>query len=256
VPLHESRDIKLWLLENLDLANVAVLDREDARGFFCDLFSNRSGNELLNEGFKVSLVSQFGHSRNHLCSNGTSLRGLGVARALDLILLRFCESNAKQAHHVSVGGTAINISFDNGLLLTDQTAKLITGHVHSVEVEEAVVSLNIFDTELNFAVSKCLILVQVGKRHLNNTSLEVFGGNLGTLGLGDEGLSSIFDSKNGRGNQVVPFLLEEGVNCLLTATLLTLRQSLVLSLLMTKGTGVSDFVSKAECCQVLRDPTS
>ena len=89
VPLHESRDIKLWLLENLDLANVAVLDREDARGFFCDLFSNRSGNELLNEGFKVSLVSQFGHSRNHLCSNGTSLRGLGVARALDLILLRF-----------------------------------------------------------------------------------------------------------------------------------------------------------------------
>jgi hypothetical protein len=107
---------------------------------------------------RSTLFPGVGHSATIFARMARPCADFRVTRALDLILLRFCEGNAKQTNHVSVGGTAVNISFNNGLLLTDQTAKLITGHVHSVEVEEAIVSLNVFDAELNFTVGKSLIL--------------------------------------------------------------------------------------------------
>jgi hypothetical protein len=235
VPLHEGGDIKLRLLEDLDLTDVAILDRKDTASFSCDLLTNWCGNELLDQGLEVALGSQFGHSSNHLCSDGTTLCGLGVASALDLVLLSFCEGNAKDADDVTIGSTAVNVTLNDGLLLTDQTAKLIAGHVHSVEVEEAVVSLNILNAELNFAIGKSLILVQVSKRHLEHTTLEAIGSILGTHGLSDESLSGILHGKDGRSDKVVPFLLKKRVKGLLTGTLLALCQALVLSLLVERA---------------------
>ena len=55
MPLHEGGDIKLGLLEDLDFADVAVLDGEDAGGLALDLLPDGGGDELLDEALEVSL---------------------------------------------------------------------------------------------------------------------------------------------------------------------------------------------------------
>jgi hypothetical protein len=149
-----------------------------------------------------------------------------------LIILLLGEGNAEHADNVSVGGTAVNVGLDDGLLLLDEGAKLVTGHVHTVEVEETVVSLNILDTKLDLAVRHGFVVVQVGKGELNDTALKVIRGDLGTLGLGDDGLAAVLLGEDGRGDELVPFLLEEGVDGLLLGALLGLRETLILSLLV------------------------
>jgi hypothetical protein len=101
-----------------------------------------------------------------------------------------------------------------------------------VEVEKTVVSLNILDTELDLAVGHGLIIVEVGEGKLDNTSLQSIRGNLGTLCLGDDGLSALLLGEDGGGDELVPLLLEEGVDGLLLGALLGFCESLVLSLLL------------------------
>jgi ethanolamine utilization microcompartment shell protein EutS len=235
VPLHKSGNVELGLLDNLHLADIALLDGEDGRALTLDLLSGGSGNKSLNESLKVSLSGQGGHGVDHLGADGADLGRLGVTGLLELILLLLGEGDAEHADDVTIGGTSINIGLNDRLLLLDEGAKLITGHVHAVEVEETVVSLNILDTELDLAVSHGLVVVEVGKGELDNTSLQSIGSNLGTLGLGDDGLSAVLLGKDGGGDELVPLLLGEGVDNLLLASLLGLSESLVLSLLMAKS---------------------
>lgn len=230
MPLHKFRDIKLWLLQDLDLADEAVLDREDGRGCLSNVVANRSGDEFLDKTLEVSFGTEFRHDGGHFGANGTDFGTLGVASGFDLIVLRTCESNAKHSDNVSVGSSAVNIGLDDRLLLANQGAKLVSGHVHSVEIQETVVSLNVFNTQLDFSERHALVLVQVGKRNFNDTSLEVVRSNLGTLSLGNQSLSTVLGSKDRRSNEFVPFLLQKGVDRLFAASLLGFRQSLVLAL--------------------------
>ena len=230
MPLHKSSDIKLGLLENLDLANVAILDGEDAAGLSRNLFSDGRRNEFLDKRLEVPLGAKFVHHLNHLCSNGSGLSRLCVASGLDLILLGLCKGNAKHADDVSIGSTAIDVCFNNGLLLANKGAKFIASHVHAMEIHQTVVSLNVFDTKFDFAIRECFILVEIGETHFNDTSLEVVRSNLGTLCLGNESLSTVLLRKHGGSNELVPLLLEKGINRLFTGALLALCQSLVLAL--------------------------
>jgi hypothetical protein len=237
VPLHKFCDIELGLLQHLHLADVTILDGEDGGSFPGDLVSNRSGDELLDQRLQVTFCSHLGHGGNHLCTDSSLLCGLGIACALDLVVLRSCERNAEHTDQVSISCLDVHVSFNDRLLLADQTAKLITGHVHAVEVQQAVVSLNILDAQLNLSESQGFILVQVSEAELKHSSLEVVRGNLGTLCFGNESLPAVLDGKDRGSNQFVPLLLQEGINSLLAASLLALRKSLVLSLLVTKERG-------------------
>jgi len=230
VPFHKFRNIELGLLQDLHLSDVAILDGEDAGCLTSDRVTDGGRDEFLHQRLKVSLGSKLGHVCCHLLTDGSDLRRLGVARGLDLVVLRAGESNAEQSDNVSVSGSAVNVGLNDGLLLSDKRAKLISGHVHTVEVQQTVVSLNILNAKLNLAVSKSLVLVKVGKRNLEHTSLQVFRGNFGTLRLGDEGLTAVLDGKDRRSDEFVPFLLLEGVDSLFTASLLGFRKSLVLAL--------------------------
>lgn len=161
MPFHELRNIKLGLLQDLDLSNVAVLDGEDAGRLTGNGLTNGRRNKFLYQGLQVSLSSNFCHVRRHLLADGSDLRGFGVARGLDLVFLRASEGNAKQSDNISIGSSAVNIAFDDGLLLSDQRAKLIPGHIHSVEIQQTVVSLHVFDTKLDLAVSESFVFVEV-----------------------------------------------------------------------------------------------
>ena len=156
----------------------------------------------------------------HLSADGSDLSGLGVAGGLDLVLLRFCEGDAKQSDNVSVRCSAINICLNDRLLLADQTAKLVSGHIHTMEIQQTVVSLNILDTKLDFSECDRLVLVEIGQRSFNDTSLKVFRSDLGTLGLGNQGLSTVLHGKDRRSDQFVPLFLQERVDGLFTASLL------------------------------------
>jgi len=119
-----------------------------------------------------------------------------------------------------------------------------------VEVEEAVVPLHIFDTELHLAIAHGLIVVKVGKGKLNDASLESIRSNFGSLGLGDDGLATFLGRKDGGSNEFVPLLLEKGVDCLLLSALLGFGESLVLSLWYCSLRGVRNSSHK-----VVRDET-
>merc|ERR1740124_304184 len=69
-----------------------------------------------------------------------------------LILLR--KRNTKQPQHIPIGGLDITTRLDDGLTLLDETADFVAGHVHAVEVEEAVEALDVFDTEFDLAVGE------------------------------------------------------------------------------------------------------
>lgn len=148
-----------------------------------------------------------------------------------MIILLLGEGDAKHADDVSVSGAAVNVGLDDALLLLDERAELVAGHVHPVEVEEAVVSLDVFDTELDLAVAHGFVVVQVSEGKFDHTTLKVFRGNLGTLSLGDDGLATVLLGEDRGSNEFVPFLLEEGIDGLLLGSLLGLRKTLVLSLL-------------------------
>lgn len=58
-----------------------------------------------------------------------------------------------------------------------------------MEVGQAVLSLDLIDTELNLAESVVLILLQIGQRNLDNSSLQSIVGVLETGSPVDESLS-------------------------------------------------------------------
>mmetsp|Transcript_14038 Transcript_14038/g.40011 ORF Transcript_14038/g.40011 Transcript_14038/m.40011 type:complete len:300 (+) Transcript_14038:137-1036(+) len=229
VPLHEFGDVKLGLLQDLDLADVTVLDGEDRVGGAGDLFTDGGADQFLDERSEIALGSQFGHVRCHLCSDGADLGALGVACGLDLVVLRLRERDAEESDDVPVGCAAVNGSLDDTLLLTDQGAELVAGHVHAMEVEQAVEPLHILDAELDLAPADGLVLVEVGQGDLDDASLQVFRGDLLALCLGNQGLAAVLDGEHRRSDELVPFLLQEGVDRLFAASLLGLRQSLVFS---------------------------
>jgi hypothetical protein len=99
-----------------------------------------------------------------------------------------------------------------------------------MEIRQAIVALHILNTQSDLSERQGFVLVQVSKTDLNNTALQTIGCNLSTSSLGNKGLSAVLDGKDRRCNELVPFLLEKRVNRLFTATLLTLRKTLILSL--------------------------
>jgi len=229
VPLHKFRDIEFGFLQDLDFPDEAILNGEDAGTLLGNVVSNGRTDEFLDETLEVSLGSEFGHDGCHFGSNGTTLGGFGVARGRDLVVLGPSEGDAKETDDVAVGCSAIHVGFNDGLLLSDEGAELVAGHVHAVEVQQAVVSLDVFDAELDFAVRQGFVLLEVRQGDFDHTALQVLRGNLGSLSLGDEGLAAVLDAEDGRGDQLVPFLLGEGIDGLFTATLFGFCQSLVLA---------------------------
>jgi hypothetical protein len=65
-----------------------------------------------------------------------------------------------------------------------------------VEVEETIVSLDILDTKLDLTVGHGLVVIEISKGELDDTSLQSIRGNLGTLSLGDDCLTAFLFGKD------------------------------------------------------------
>ena len=98
------------------------------------------------------------------------------------------------------------------LPLADHGAELVRGHVHTVEVGEAVLALDLINSQLDLAERVLLVLVQVSERDLEDTTLQGVVGVLHTLGAVDKGLADVANIEGGRSLDIIPVLAGEGVD--------------------------------------------
>lgn len=228
VNLEELVEVVLGCLENLDLANVNVLEGEDTLGSLLDLTADHLRDEL---GDKLAQVARVGltlDNLKHLLADGSDVRRLGVRVLLDLVGTLLGEGNHKDTEEVAIGGLDILVSLDKRLPLAHKRAQLVRGEVHTVEVGEAGAALDAVDLQLELAVSLLVILVEVSERGLDDAALERVIGVLETLRSVDKRLANVAVLEEGGSLDVVPVLAGEGVDSPLLLTL-TLGELLVLS---------------------------
>jgi len=84
-----------------------------------------------------------------------------------------------------------------------------------VEVGEAVLALDLINTQLDLAERVLLALVQVSEGDLEDTALQGVVGVLHTLGAVDEGLADVANLKGGRSLDIVPVLAGEGIDTII-----------------------------------------
>ncbi len=187
--------------------------------------------QFLNEFLKVALRALCSHDVEHDLANLPDLTGLGVASALlGLVGLLLGKSDAEDAKKVAISCANIYVSFDERLPLADQGAELVSGHVHTVEVGEQVVALDVFADEADLAVLLGLIAtVKVSQGKLKHASLQALRGDFGTLGASNKGLTTVTGGEHGRCLYDILVLQTEGINSLLLVSFLSLRKSLILS---------------------------
>jgi hypothetical protein len=226
-------EVKLGCLEDLDLSDVDVLKRVDALSSLLDLPTDDLGDELLDELLKVAAGRLADHDLEHLLADLLDLGGLCVCGALDLVGAPLGEPDGKETDEVAVGRLDVDVCLDERLPLAHERAELVRREVHPVEVGQAVLALNLVHAQLDLPERVLVVLVQVGKRNLNDSALERVVGvfctivrprSLHILGLVgkkkrkdrlqrtqtrrsvDEGLANIPDVKDRGSLDVVPVL--------------------------------------------------
>ena len=146
------------------------------------------GDKFVDNLLKVCGADLPGDDVDHLLSDVLHLGALGIAGLLGGLVLLAGEANAEQPQHVSVSGLDIDIPFDEGLPLLDHGPQLVGGEVHAVEAGQAVLGLDILTDELELPVRPLgvILVLEISKRNLEDTTLQTLGGDLGTSGSGKQ----------------------------------------------------------------------
>ena len=148
------------------------------------------GDELLGKLRKGAAAGLALHDVGHLLADLSDLRAAGVCGLLDLVGASLGEGNAEQTEEVVIGGLDDDVGLDQGLPLADERAELVGGEVETVEVGQAVLALNLIDSQADLAEGVVLILLEIGERNLEDTALKSVVGVLETGGTVDEGLAN------------------------------------------------------------------
>ena len=88
------------------------------------------------------------------------------------------EGDAEHADLVTIDGLGLREGLDRGVPLLDESAELVSGDVHTVEVGVAVVALDFFALDAHLSPSLLVsILVEVTERDVENATTEGVGGD-------------------------------------------------------------------------------
>lgn len=166
-----------------------VLERVDALGGLLDLAANDLRDQLAGELLQGAAAGLALDDLSHLPADGTDLGGGGVGGLLDLVGSALGEGNGEDAEEVVVGRLDSDVGLDQALPLADKGSQLVGCEVKTVEVGQAVLALDLVDSELDLAESVVLILLQVRQGNLDDTALEGVVGVLQTSGPVDKGLA-------------------------------------------------------------------
>lgn len=170
-----------------------VLERVDALGGLLNLTSDNLRDKLVGQGLESTAAGLTGDDLSHLLADGTDLGRGSVGGLLDLVGSALGEGNDKEAEEIVVGGLDSDVALDQGLPLADKRPQLVGGEVEAVEVGQAVLALDLVNSELDLAERVVLILLQVGQGNLHDTALQRVVGVLETGGPVDQSLT---DTKN------------------------------------------------------------
>jgi hypothetical protein len=141
-------------------------------GSLLNLTTDNFGDEL---GCELCEGTAGGFTLNdlgHFLSDSSDLRGGGVGGLLDLVGSALGEGNGEQAEEVVVGGLDCDIGLNQGLPLSNERSQLVGCEVETVEVGQAVLSLNLIDSELDLSERVVLILLEIRQRNLENSALQ------------------------------------------------------------------------------------
>ena len=83
---------------------------------------------------------------DHLLADGSDLRGGGVCCLLDLVGATLGEGDGKDTEEVVVGGLDRDVGLDQSLPLSDKRSELVGCEIETVEVGQAILSLDLIDT--------------------------------------------------------------------------------------------------------------
>jgi len=220
VQLIQSDDIEFRLLKGLDLSDDCGAQWVDELA----CLSDESGElivvvELRNEVDQVGLSSFLTDDVDDLLSDLLDLLLLSITGLSGLAGLFISEGSDEDSENISVLSFSLTVSVNEGSPFSDKLAKLVSGHVHSMEVGHASSSLNIFDAELNSSPG-ILSVIQISEGSLNNSTLQGVRSNLCAGGSGNAGFAYKSGDERSRCLNVVPFFSEERVLNLLLSTLL------------------------------------
>lgn len=166
-----------------------VLERVDSLSRLLYLTSNNLRNQLAGKLLQGASAGLALDDLGHLLADGTDLGGGSVGGLLDLVGAALGECDGKETEEVVVGGLDGDVGLDEGLPLADERAQLVGCEVETVEVGQAVLALDLVDSELDLAESVVLILLQISQADLDDTALQGVVGVLETSGPVDESLA-------------------------------------------------------------------
>ena len=90
------------------------------------------------------------------------------------------EGNGEESHEVAVVGLGLDEGLDKGVPLLDEGAHLVAGDGKTVEVGEAIVSLDFLNLELDDSPGEVVfvLLVEIGVSDLEDASTERISGDV------------------------------------------------------------------------------
>jgi len=155
------------------------------------------------------------HNLHHLLADEFALRSLGVAGGAHLSACSLGEANAEHTEKIAVSSLGLDKGLNGGVPFLDDSAKLVTSDVHSVEVGVAIEALDFLDLNLHLSPSLFVAFsVQISQRYLKHTVLKRVSGNLLTCSSVAGSESGSADVEDGRHVNIVPFLLGKGVSAI------------------------------------------
>ena len=99
-----------------------------------------------------------------------------------------------------------DVGLNEGLPLSHERSKLVGGEVETVESGQAVLALNLVDSEAHLSEGVVLVLLEIGQRDLDDTALQGIVGVLETGRSVHEGLANISNVEGVGGLDRVPVL--------------------------------------------------
>jgi len=211
VEVKKSAEVEFGCLQELDFADVYVLKWVNALCSLLNFTTDDLRDELGGELGKSAAGGFAGNNFGHLLSDGSDLRRGSIGGLLDLVRSALGEGNGENSEKVVVGSLDGDIGLNQRLPLSDKRSEFVGCEIETVKVRQAVLSLDLIDTELDLAESVVLILLEICQRYLENSTLQCVVGVLETCGSVDEGLSNISDGKGGGCLDLVPIFTGEGI---------------------------------------------
>ena len=222
VHLVELLAVDLWALDDLDLADLNVLNGEDLASFALDLVVDNLSGEVVQDLVDIALSDLLGEDLDDLSADQLDLRSQCVAGLALLTLNTLGEGDGEDSQSVAVLGTAVAVSLDQSLPLLDQVAELIAGGIQTVEAGLGLTSFNIVDDETNLApeVTSNLSGSEISLQILDNSSLDGGVDFVHTLRFVSAGEAERLRLEWDWSLKFEPLLSGEGVNGLLLSALL------------------------------------